>query len=252
MSETRAGAERDARRGSPRGPALARPSGRGHRRARPARVGRGAVLGIAALSIAACWTGCSGGSASGGSPESDAARLQEILGSDPSNAVLDEIEEAVDSERPVMAAEMIERAGIPAVRRQIERLEGAAVTTQEGRRLRTRAVRVHRARLHALEAYRDALARGIGTEDEDLLDAMRAYAEAEMDIASLADDLARIRPLAAGAGARAADREATLGGLPPLRRGGGEGAVGEEGAPPELPPEGPDPRLGEPQEPLPE
>lgn len=197
---------------------------------------------------------CSGGDASGPSPsvEADVEQLQEVLGSDPSRAVLREIEDAVDSERPVMAAEMIEQAGVPSVRRQIERLQAAGVTTQEGRRLRTRAVRVHRARLSALESYGQLLARGIGTEDTELLEAMHTYADAELEIVALYDDLAGIRPLAPEATERT-DREAALGGLPALRRAAERRAdeAAADDAPP-LPEEGPDPSTGEPAEPLPE
>lgn len=191
---------------------------------------------------------CSGGAQEPvvtASQQADAARLQELLGSDPARVVLQEIEQAVDSERPVMASEMIEQGGLPAVRRQIERLQAVEMTTQEGRGLRTRAVRIHRARVAALESYRDALARGIGTEDEELLTAMRAYAEAELEIVSLYDDLAAIRPLAPSE--EGADRGSRLEGL----RRPGEGAA--EGAePPPTPDEMPDPSAGEPREPLPE
>ncbi|AKF07150.1 hypothetical protein [Sandaracinus amylolyticus] len=202
------------------------------------------LVALASIAVA-----CSGGGESGpsASVQADAAALQELLGSDPSRTVLREVEDAVDGERPVMAAEMIESAAAPAVRRQIERLQHASVSTQEGRRLRTRAVRVHRERLNALERYGQLLARGIGTEDTELLDAMHAYADAELAIVALHDDLAAIRPLAAGADD---ERDARLGGLPPLRRD--EEPVDEGEASPTLPPEGPAPSAGEPAEPLPE
>lgn len=201
------------------------------------------VLAIAAFAIA-----CSGSDAgAGASIEGDAIVLQEILGSDPARTVLREIEQAVDTERPVMAAEMIEHSGLPAVRRQIERLQQAAVATRDGRALRTRAVRIHRARAAALEGYRDALARGIGTEDESLLAAMRAYAEAELQIVQLYEDLEVIRPLDPAASGQA-EREARLGGLPPIRRAG----EGDDAPAPSPPRDATDLSAGEPQEPLPE
>ncbi|MDQ3035956.1 MAG: hypothetical protein M3Y87_26365 [Myxococcota bacterium] len=204
------------------------------------------VLAVGALGLVA--SGCSGdGGAEGvASLERDALALQEVLATDPARAVLREIEQAVDTERPVMAAEMIDRGGLPAVHRQIERFQQATMTTREGRALRTRAVRIHRARAAALELYRDALARGIGTEDESLLVAMRSYAEAEIDIVQLYDDLAVIRPLDPETPGRV-DREVRLGGLPPIRR---EGEPDE--APTRAEPDVTDLRAGEPQEPLPE
>lgn len=189
----------------------------------------------------------SGDSARVGAPEVDAARLQELLGSDPARALLSEIERAVDSERPVMAAEMIEQAGVPAIRRQIARLEDAPMATREGRRLRTRAVRIHRARADVLARYGAALARGIDTEDEELLDAMRAYAMAELEIASLYRELEQLHPLRTEQ--RGAHEAARLESGSPIRPSGDpESATQDHGDSPEHA----DLRAGEPQEPLPE
>lgn len=203
---------------------------------------------VAILSLTITLACSSGESVSVGSPELDAAQLQELLGSDPARALLQEIERAVDSERPVMAAEMIEQAGVPAIRRQIERLEDAPVMTREGRRLRTRAVRLHRARADVLARYGAALARGIGTEDEELLDAMRAYAMAELELASLYRELEQLHPLRPEQGE--AHEAARLGSLSSIRPSGDP----EESASPEDvdSPDRADLRAGEPQEPLPE
>jgi hypothetical protein len=177
-------------------------------------------------------TACSGNEGTGVvSAEGDATRLQELLGSDPARTLLQEIEQAVDSERPVMAADMIEQAALPAIRRQIQRLEEASITTQEGRRLRTRAVRIHRERADVLARYGRALARGIGTEDDELLDAMRAYAAAELELVSLYRELEQLHPLRPERGDSADDNGSS-------DDGASLGPV--------------EPRAGEPQEPLPE
>jgi hypothetical protein len=201
---------------------------------------------ICAVGAVAC-SGGSSESAAEATVQGDVMVLQEILGTDPARVILGEVDHAVDSDRPVMAADLIDDAALPAVGRQIERLEEAEVGTTDGRRLRTRAVRLYRARATALETYRDALARGAGTEDMTLLDAIRAYGDAEAEITTLHDELARIRPLAPGA-LEHADREAALGGLPPIGR---ETATEDPDQAPEVI-GAPDPRAGEPTEPLPE
>ncbi len=181
---------------------------------------------ILAMGLALLMGACSSANdtAGGASAESDAMRLQELLGSDPARTLLQEIERAVDSERPVMASEMIEQAGLPAIRRQIERLEEAPMSTQEGRRLRTRAVRIHRERAEVLARYSRALARGIGSEDDELLDAMRAYAGVELELVSLYRELEQLHPLRPERDDIADENERELA----------------------------EPRAGEPQEPLPE
>jgi hypothetical protein len=210
-------------------------------------------MGLAVAGLAAAGLACGGseGVGANASLEGDVSVLQQILGDDRARAVLREVDEAVRDERPVMAASLIDVA-IPQVERQAERFERAPVQTPEGRRLRMRAVRVHRALVRALALYRDALARGIGVEDETLLDALEAMREAELDRLRLYDELVRIRPLSSDAVERANQaREITLGGLPPLGREGSESEE-PEGDPPAAPGHEPDPALGEPQEPLPE
>lgn len=211
---------------------------------------RRAAFSLPALLVLACGSSDEGAAAVG-SLVSDALALQEILGTDRSRAVLREVDEAVAAERPVLAATLIEEAAIPEVRRQAERLASAPVATHEGRRLRARAVRIHRSLVRGLELYRDALARGSGVEDMTLLEALEARREAEVDLIRLHDELAQIRPLAPDAIERArAGREVLLGGLPPHRR---EGTAENEPRDEDPPPVGGlDPALGEPQEPLPE
>jgi hypothetical protein len=208
------------------------------------------AVALAATGGVVAFRSCSGEGAgsSAGSIEADVIVLQEILGSDPARTVLGEVEQAVDDERPVLAASLIDEAALPRTRDQIERLEGAPAGTPEGRDLRTRAVRVHRARASALELYRDALQRGIGTEDMQLMDALRAYREAETDILALHAALEEIRPLAPEVEERQRREEAALGGLPPIRR---DEASRHDDEALDPPPERDD-TAGEPREPLPE
>jgi len=212
------------------------------------------VKGAVAVAIASLVVACSGSGQDSSAPtiEADAIALQTILGADPARSILHDVDEAVRAERPVMAAELIEQAALPAVERHVQELLRAQVTTQDGRRLRDRAVRLHRARRTALERYGRALARGIGTEDEELLSALDAYGDAEREILQLHDDLDAIRPVAPDAIERAREeREAALGGLPPIQRGGDETGPSDDDRI-ERPAGGPDPLVGEPAPPLPE
>ena len=219
---------------------------------------RAAVL-ILALVVSACG---GGGDAAPPSADvrADAQALQQILGEDPARLVLEEVDVAIREERPVLASQIIDSAAIPATRRQIERLEQAPAASQQGRTLRARAVRLHRARLRALEQWRDALATTV--EDDALVEALHASADAEREIVELYDELERIRPLAEGAREAAADeeRQRALGGLPSLEedalrdgrteRTAAQAAGTVEGTHAGEPPEHPLEAPGEPQEPL--
>lgn len=145
---------------------------------------------------ASLFAGCSSGEAppTAEDLEADVRALQATLGDDPATLPLREVDEAIRDDRPVLAADLILQGAVPATRRQIEALEGLRITSNEGRRLRTRCVRLHRDRLRGLEAMRAALSRGIGHEDDQLLDAMRADAEAQMAIVEFQDELGRIVP----------------------------------------------------------
>ena len=169
----------------------------------------------------------------------DVARLQAALVEDPAQMVLDEVDDAVARQRPVIAADLLEDAALPAVRRHIEALQQVEMTTPQGQTLRTRAIRLMRVRAGALEHWRDALARGIGHEDEQLLDALHDTAEAEHAIAEFHAELAAIRPLETGS--EPLDRSGALEGLPPLEpptSGSGDDTV--------TPPSEPDPHGADP------
>jgi hypothetical protein len=169
----------------------------------------------------------------------DVERLQAALTEDPAQLVLDEVDDAVARQRPVIAADLLEEAAIPAVRRHIEALQALQLGSSQGNTLRTRAIRLMRNRATALGHWHDALARGIGHDDEVLLDALHETAEAERAIGELLAELATIRPLETGEGV--ADREGALEGLPPLEpptSGDGDDTV--------TPPSEPDPHGADP------
>ena len=173
------------------------------------------------------------------SERQDVATLQAALTEDPAQLVLDEVDDAVARQRPVIAADLIEDAAIPAVRRHIRMLQDLDLHTREGQTLRTRATRLMRERVTALEHWRDALARGIGHEDERLLDALHENAEAERAIAAFHTELASIRPLETGVGAPI-DHASVLEGLPSLQPPPSEAPV-ETDTPAEPDPHGADP-----------
>lgn len=136
--------------------------------------------------------GCSGGEAPSVPAEdvqADVRTLLEAMLDDPARLPLEEVDEAFRDERPVRAADLIEQGAKPATARQIELLRALQMTSAEGRRLRSRAVRAYDARLTALEAMRVVLSRGIGQEDDQLLEAMRADSRAQIAIVDLENEL---------------------------------------------------------------
>ncbi len=170
----------------------------------------------------------------------DVQHLQAALVEDPAQLVLDEVDEAVARQRPVIAADLLDDAAIPAVRRHIQALQALELGTPRGQTLRTRAIRLMRTRVTALEHWRDALARGIGHEDEELVGALHETAEAEHAIAMFHQELAAIRPLETG-GAPETDHSGVLEGLPPMAP-----PTSGEGADTVTPPSEPDPHGADP------
>lgn len=152
-----------------------------------------AHLGAAFLSALLLGCGASDSTAHE-SVESDVRAIAAVLARDPARLPLSEVDEAIRDDRPVLAADLIARTAIPATERLIEQLAALEPTSSEGRRLRNRAVRAHRDRIEALRSLEGALARGVGQEDERLLDAMRADARAQMAIVALEDELNRLVP----------------------------------------------------------
>lgn len=159
--------------------------------ARAAAVSRVLALGLALGAGLAC-----GGPAPSDPVRvrADARALQVVLANDRTVAILEEVDRAVDDRLPVRAAELIDRAALPAARTLRERLEQATIVTPEGERVRTKAVGVASRRVRSLEQWRDALARGT-VEDMQLVDAMRSQRAVERELVALDDELAKLRPL---------------------------------------------------------
>jgi hypothetical protein len=124
----------------------------------------------------------------------ESVAIAAVIDDDRCGPAIDDAMHAMDTERPVMAAGILGSTALPAARQQLGRVEAIEAGSAEARTLRSRAVRIHRARIAALEALRDALARG-PVEDEQLLDAIHASAEAERDLQALRAELATHAPL---------------------------------------------------------
>ncbi|MFO0709203.1 MAG: hypothetical protein U0353_05155 [Sandaracinus sp.] len=173
------------------------------------------VAALVTLGAPLVEAGCSSGTETPVAREdqdADVRALANQILEDPARLPLDEVDEAIRDERPVLAADLIAQGAQPATERQIAALRALEMTSSEGRRLRSRCVRLYRDRLEALESLRVALSRGIGMEDEQLVTAMHADAQAQIAIVSFQDELARLVP--------------DLQDRPPLE---------ERGAPPRLP-----------------
>lgn len=124
----------------------------------------------------------------------DARALAAVIDDDQCGPAIDDAMHAMDTDRPVMAAEILGESAVPAARQMLSRIELLRPTTSDGRTLRTRGLQAGRARVAALEHLRDALARG-PVEDDVLLDAIHESAEAERDLQLLRTELAVHAPL---------------------------------------------------------
>lgn len=150
-----------------------------------------------ALALAgALLLGCGDDEAETAPPDvgADARAIAEVMDADECGPAIDDAMHAMDTERPVMAAGILAESALPAARQQLGRLEAVEAATPDGRTLRSRALRIHRARITALEHLRDALARG-PVEDEALLDAIHESATAERELTTLRMELAPHAPL---------------------------------------------------------
>ena len=199
---------------------------------------RRSILAVGALLALAC-SGSSGPPVAPAAERNDVEHLQNALTEDPAQLVLEEIDQAIATDRPVMAADLIETSAIPAVRRHIDTVRVLHMDTTAGRNLRMRAVRLLRHRLTALEHWRDALGRGIGHEDEALVDAIHDNAVAEHELFELHQELAIIRPLRTAPTPAASEdpMEAPPDLMPPRPPSDDD---------PEPPPPEPDPHAGDP------
>lgn len=182
-----------------------------------------ALWGCALGALAAC--GEEAAEAPTHTLERDARAIAEIAGTDPAASVLDDVDRAIDTDRPVLGADLLGALGLPAMRRQVTRLEDLRVSSADGRTLRARAIRLYRARVTAYEAYQRALVRGL-VDDDALLDALDDVSENERELLALQYELSALAPFergaeseASGAAASGDDgEERALAGLPPVRR----------------------------------
>lgn len=161
---------------------------------------------IAALAVAPA---CSSGAATPTAPEApaeatvaDVRALFVVLDDDPALPLLEDVDAAIAENRPVLAADLIGRAAVPAVREHVDAIAQVATTSAEGRTFRERAVRAYRARITALEGLARLLARAEG-ESVELLEAMHAESRAEVAILRLHEELGGVLP----AGSRVAADE---------------------------------------------
>lgn len=146
------------------------------------------VLGLALLLLAGC--------GEEGPPAdllADVTTLQEIVGRDPAPEAIDAAD-AIADDRPVHAARMLRNSAIPAARRQLDDVEAAELGTSRGRTYRRRMARAYRARLDAIETYRTVLERGEAADPVELLDAIRARREAEVQLLDLLTELQELSP----------------------------------------------------------
>lgn len=126
----------------------------------------------------------------------EVVRLEAVLLSDVAADSLREVDEALDDDRPVMAAELIRNVVAPAMARQMARIEEVAAASAAGRQFRERAIRVQRERRHTLEEYGAVLARGVGGIDDDqLVAALHAYGESERSYLALLEELTSLVPI---------------------------------------------------------
>ena len=169
-------------------------------------------IAFALLGVVAC-----GAEDEGPSPSTlaDLSALQRLIARDPAVEPLSLVEERIDDERPVHAAQMLRTTGIPAARRQVEAIEGATVQTAEGRRFKRRLRDAYRARVSALEAQQEVLEGGVAVDPLEQLTALRAVRQAQEQLLGVVRQMSELVP-------RAEPPEEDLG-------DGSDEAVGAEG-----------------------
>ncbi len=137
---------------------------------------------------------------SGGPPEppaslaTDVRTLQRAITSGRELSALEDVENAIDDDLPVRAAELLEAGAIPAARRHAAELDTLSMASEEATALRDEGKRLVEGRVAALEAYRDVLQRGL-VEDIELLAALRGQREAEDAIDAFLGRLDQLNPL---------------------------------------------------------
>jgi hypothetical protein len=124
----------------------------------------------------------------------DVRALQALLGDDLAAGAIEEVDHALDDDRPFLAEERLRIGAIPAARRMTERARAVETGTTEGGALRGDVVRAYADRADALERLRTALVAGEG-ESLELVEALGAQRAANEALLALHDRLAALRPL---------------------------------------------------------
>jgi hypothetical protein len=131
--------------------------------------------------------------------------LQARVAQDTCPGALEDVDLAVEDDKPVLAARLLRSAGIPAAARQVARMQGSEVHTSEGGALRQEAVTLYDARRTALVAYADVLERGV-MEDLALVMALDGQRRADAARGSYLARLESLRPLQVAPAGRSAGR----------------------------------------------
>lgn len=123
-------------------------------------IGRACAFAVVLWGLLACGDDTASAVEQARALRRDAEDLQRALLDDPAAGPLEDVDQAIDEDKPVRAAELLDGAAVPAARLHVRRLRDMAPRTHEGRRLRDRLVRAYDERLRGLEQQRDALAGG--------------------------------------------------------------------------------------------
>lgn len=123
----------------------------------------------------------------------DVLKLQEVLASDRSPALMVDVEHAVSGRKPVHAATMIEGAVLPEVRAQIARVRAVELATVSVRKHQLRLIGALEKRQGGLTAYRAILATG-SLDTPATVDALRMQRDAESELLALDESLSQLRP----------------------------------------------------------
>lgn len=151
---------------------------------------RDAARGALAVALS---IGC-GPSGPGPELRAEVATLREIIQDDPAAAPIAEVER-VAVERPVHAAQMLERDAIPAARRQVALVREASVTTEPGRGYARRVAEAYAERLRGLEQWHGYL-EDAATDDAALLESITTRRHASVALVTVERDMDAVTPIA--------------------------------------------------------
>lgn len=136
--------------------------------------------------------GCEG---KGPSPalRDEVTQLRAILRDDPASAPIEEVEK-IARERPVHAAEALEREALPLARRQLERVRELRAETDEGKAYVERIAAAYAERVSGLERWRLYLADG-AIDDFALLESTRMLREATVALVTIDREMDSVLPI---------------------------------------------------------